>query len=189
MKKLFVFTLMLFASRLLMAQIPYVKVEDHLTKYEQLTQQTGVQCKISDYDISVLFAQLFHNMETSVRSVEVDGTVNYFYRMYRKEVKEQPAIEALVAYDDFVVIDKVLESMIEEERKDRNARKDYYETFYRTDDGFQIGYSINNRQTNWYIVQDRYTENKVFFDSGTKLKDHFKKALAKFEEVMKKNGK
>jgi hypothetical protein len=104
-------------------------------------------------------------------------------------MKEQPAMEAFVAYDDFVEIDKVLEYMIEEERKDRNARKDYCENFYRTEDGFQLGYSIKNRQTNWFIVMDRYGEKKVSFDNVTKLKDHFKKALSKFEEVEKKNGK
>ena len=79
--------------------------EEHKTKYEQLTQQTNVQCKISDYDISTLYAQLFHDFETSVRVVVVDGSALYFYRIYRKETKEQPAIEALVAYDDFVEIE------------------------------------------------------------------------------------
>lgn len=188
MKKLFVLAMMLLASRFLLAQVTYVKVDNRLTKYEQLTQQTGVQCKITDYDIATLFAQLFHDMETSVRSVDVEGSVHYFYRISQKEMKEQPAMEAFVDYDDFVEIDKVLESMIEEERKDRNARKDYCENFYRTEDGFQLGYSIKNRQTNWFIVMDRYSEKKVSFDSVTKLKDHFKKALAKFEEVRKKNG-
>lgn len=188
MKKLFVLAMMLLASRFLLAQVAYVKVEDRLTQYEQLTQQTGVQCKITDYDIATLYAQLFHDMETSVRSVDLEGSVHYFYRIYRKEIKEQPSMEAFVAYDDFVEIDRVLELMIEEERKDRSARKDYCENFYRTDDGFQIGYSIKNRQTNWFIVLDRYSEKKISFDSAIKLKDHFKKTLAKFEEVKKKNG-
>ena len=185
MKKLFALTLMLLAGRLLVAQVPYVRIEDRQTKYEQLTQQTGTLCKITDYEIST---QLFNNIETSVRSVVVDDAVRYFYRIYRKEKEERPAFVALVAYDDLVELNRELESMIEEERKDRNARKDYCETFYRTEDGFQIGYFIKNRQTNWYLVQDRYSQNKVFFDSGTKLKDHFKKAMTKFEEVMKKNG-
>ena len=188
MKKLIVITMMLLASRLLLAQVTYVKVEDHLTKYEQLTQQTGVQCKITDYDIATLYAQLFHDLETSIRCVDVEGSVRYFYHIRRKETKEQPAMEAFVAYDDFVEIDRVLESMIEEEHKDRSARNDYCENFYRTEDGFQLGYSIKNRQTNWFIVLDRYSEKKVSFDSATKLKDHFKKALAKFEEVKKKIG-
>lgn len=188
MKKLVVLAMMLLASRLLLAQVTYVKVEDRLTKYEQLTQQTDVQCKITDYDIAILYAQLFHDMETSIRSVDVEGSVRYFYHIRRKETKEQPAMEAFVAFDDFVEIDKVLELMIEEERKDRSARKDYCENFYRTEDGFQLGYYIKNRQTNWYIVLDRYGEKKVPFDNVTKLKDHFKKTLAKFEEVKKKNG-
>lgn len=188
MKKLVVLAMMLLASRLLLAQVTYVKVEDRLTKYEQLTQQTGVQCKITDYDIATLYAQLFHDMETSVRCVDVEGSVRYFYHIRRKEMKEQPAMEAFVAYDDLVEIDRVLESMIEDERKDRSARKDYCENFYRTEDGFQLGYSIKNRQTNWFIVMDRYSEKKISFDSATKLKDHFKKALAKFEEVEKKYG-
>ena len=166
MKKLLFLAMILLAGKLLLAQTPYVRVDDYQTKYEQLTHQTRVQCKITDYAISTLYAQLFDGLETSVRTVEVEGAVQYFYRIYRKEVKEQPA----------------------EEHKDKNARKDYYETFYRTDDGFQIGYSIKSRQTHWYLVLDRYSEDKVFFDSVTKLKDHFKKALAKFEEVKKKNG-
>ena len=188
MKKLVVLAMMLLASRLLLAQVTYVKVDDRLTKYEQLTQQTGVQCKITDYDIAILYAQLFHDMETSIRSVDVEGSVRYFYHIRRKEMKEQPAVEAFVAYEDFVEIDRILESMLEEERKDWSARKDYCENFYRTEDGFQLGYSIKNRQTNWFIVMDRYSEKKISFDSATKLKDHFKKALAKFEEVEKKNG-
>ena len=162
-------------------------MEDHQTKYEQLTRRTDIQCRIVDYNITTLFAQLFHDLETSVRSVDVDGSVRYFYRIYRKETKNEPAVEALVAYEDFVEIDKIFETMIEEERKDRSARKDYCENFYRTDDGFQIGYRIKNRQTDWYIVLNSYSENEVFFDNGTKLKDHFKKALVKFEEVKKKN--
>ena len=188
MKRVVLLAVMLLAGRLLLAQTPYVRVDDHQTKYEQLTQQKGVQCKITDYEIPTQYAQLFHDTEISVRTVDVDGALRYFYRFYRKEVKEQPAVEVFVAYDDFVDIDSALESMIAEEHKDKNARKDYYETFYRTDDGFQIGYSIKSRQTHWYLVLDRYSEDKVFFDSGTKLKDHFKKALAKFEEVKKKNG-
>ena len=188
MKKLFVLTLMLFASRLLLAQVTYVRVDDYQTKYEQLTHQKGVMCKITDYEIAKVYAQLFNDMETYVRSVEVDGNVRYFYRIYRKEIKEQPVMEAFVAYDDFVEIESALESMIEEEHKDRSARKEYCEAFYSTEDGFQLGYSIKNRQTNWFIVLDRYSEKKINFDSGTKLKDHFQKALAKFEEMKKKNG-
>ena len=188
MKRVVLLAVMLLAGRLLLAQTPYVRVDDYQTKYEQLTHQTGVKCKITDYAISTLYAQLFDGLETSVRTVEVEGAVQYFYRIYRKEVKEQPAVEVFVAFDDFVELDRVLESMIAEEHKDKNARKDYCENFYRTDDGFQIGYSIKSRQTHWYLVLDRYSEDKVFFDSVTKLKDHFKKALAKFEEVKKKNG-
>ena len=70
MKKLFVLALMLLAGRLLMAQIPNVRVENHLSKYEQLTRQTGVQCKITDYALNT---QIFHDMEISVRSVEMEG--------------------------------------------------------------------------------------------------------------------
>lgn len=189
MKKLFFLVMMLLASNLLLAQITHVKVEDRLTKYEQLTLQSGVQYKITDYDIVTQNSQPFHDVETSVRMVEMEDVVSYFYRINRKEMKEQPAVEAFMTYDDFVTIDKILESMIAEEHKDRSARKDYCETFYRTDDGFIIGYSIKNRQTNWYFVLDYYNKDKLFFDSGTKLKEHFKKALAKFEEVKKKNGK
>ena len=188
MKRVVLLAVMLLAGRLLLAQTPYVRVDDYQTKYEQLTHQTRVQCKITDYAISTLYAQLFDGLETSVRTVDVEGAVQYFYRIYRKEVKEQPAVEVLVAYHDFVEINRVLELMIAEEHKDRNARKDYFENFYRTDDGFVVGYSMKSRQTSWYLVLDRYNEDKVFFDSGTKLKDHFKKALAKFEEVKKKNG-
>ena len=189
MKKVFVFTMLLLAGRLLLSQVPYVKVDDHQTKYEQLTQQKGVQCRITDYEIPTQYAQLFHDAEISVRTVDVDSTLRYFYRFYRKEVQEQPAVDVFVAYDDFVEINRVLELMIAEERKDKSARKDYCENFYRTDDGFVVGYSMKSRQTSWYLVLDRYNEDKVFFDSGTKLKDHFKKALAKFEEVKKKKGK
>ena len=155
MKKLLFLAMILLAGKLLLAQTPYVRVDDYQTKYEQLTHQTRVQCKITDYAISTLYAQLFDGLETSVRTVEVEGAVQYFYRIYRKEVKEQPAVEVLVAYDDFVDIDSALESMIAEEHKDKNARKDYYETFYRTDDGFQIGYSIKSRQTHWYLVTSK----------------------------------
>lgn len=188
MKKLFLITMLLLASRLAMAQVPYVRVEEHQTRYEQLTRQLGIQCKIGDYAISTLYAQLFHDLETSVRVVDIDGEPLYFYHIYRKETKEHPAIEAFVAYDDLVEVERKLESLIEEERKDRGVRKDYCENFYRTEDGFQIGYYMKNRQTNWYMVMDRYSDTKVIFDNVTKLKDHFKKALAKFDEVKKKNG-
>lgn len=188
MKRLLVLVMLLLAGKFLLAQVPYVRVDGHQTKYEQLIQQTGVQCKVTDYEIATLYAQLFQNMETSVRMVETEGIVRYFYRIYRKEVKEQPAVETFVSYDDFVELSQNLELMIAEERKDRSARKDYCENFYRTDDGFVIGYYIKNRQTSWYLVLDRYKEDKIVFDSGTKLHDHFKKALAKFEEVRKKNA-
>lgn len=188
MKKLIVIAALLFAGRLLMAQAPYVKVDEFQTKYEQMTRQNGIRCHLADYDIATLYARLFHDMETSVRTVETDGSVRYFYRIFRKETKEKPAVEVFVAYEDFLEISDLLDSMMEEERKERNVRKDYSESFYRTEDGFQIGYYVKNRQTNWYIVMDRYGEEKVFFDSVSKLKDHFKKALAKFEEVKKKNG-
>ena len=109
MKKLLVLTLMLLAGRLLLAQVTYVRVDDYQTKYEQLTHQTGVQCKITDYEIAKVYAQLFNDMETSVRVVEVEGSVRYFYHIYRKEIKEQQVMEAFVAYDDFVEIESVLE--------------------------------------------------------------------------------
>lgn len=188
MKKLIVIAALLFGGRLLMAQAPYVKVDEFQTKYEQMTRQNGIRCHLADYDIATLYARLFHDMETSVRTVETDGSVRYFYRIFRKETKEKPAVEVFVAYEDFLEISDLLDSMMEEEREERNVRKDYSESFYRTEDGFQIGYYVKNRQTNWYIVMDRYGEEKVFFDSVSKLKDHFKKALAKFEEVKKKNG-
>ena len=189
MKKLIVIAALMLAGSFLTAQVHYVRVDDHQTKYELLTQQMGVRCRISDFAVSTLFAQPFRNMETAVRTVDVDGDVAYFFRVYRKETKELSAAEAFVAYEDFVEIDRELESMMEEERKDRSARKDYCENFYRTDDGFQVGYYIQNRQTNWYVVMGRHAGEKIHFDNVARLKEHFEKALAKFDEMKKKEGK
>ena len=188
MKKLLFLGLLLLAGHLSMAQVSYVKMADQQTKYEQLTRQGGVQCRIQDYNLPMLYGMYFHDLETSVRCVEVNGTERYFYRIYQKEMKEEPSAEALVAYEDFEEIQKFFEAMVTEEHKERSQRKDYFENCYRTNDGFQIGYRTKNRQTEWFIVIDRYSEKRIFFEGNNRLKENLQKAKAKFEEVKKQKG-
>ena len=121
-------------------------------------------------------------------SVEVNGSERYFYRIFQKEMKEEPSAEALVAFEDFEEIQKVFEAMVAEELKERSQRKDYFENCYRTSDGFQIGYRTKNRQTEWFIVIDRYSEKRVMFDGNSRLRENLQKAKAKFEEVKKQRG-
>ena len=173
MKKLLFLGLLLLASGLSMAQVSYVKMADQQTKYEQLTRQGGVQCRIQDYNLPMLYGMYFHDLETSVRCVEVNGSERYFYRIYQKEMKEEQT---------------VFEAMVAEELKERSQRKDYFENCYRTSDGFQIGYRTKNRQTEWFIVIDRYSEKRVMFDGNSRLRENLQKAKAKFEEVKKQRG-
>jgi hypothetical protein len=189
MKKLFVLIMLLVASQFLFAQTTYVKVVDRQTKYEQLTKQTSTQCRFEDHNLPTLYGMQSRELETSVRCVNADGTVSYFYRICTKEKKDVPSTQALVAFDDFVELNQMLETMLEQEKSDRTSRKDYAENVYTTSDGFQLGYGTKNRNTDWFIVFGPYSEDRIYFENGTRLKDNFQKALKKVDELKKKNDK
>ena len=186
MKRVLIFAMLLLAGRALMAQVPYVRIEDRQTQYETLTKQRGAQYRIMDYEFSTMNLHQSLALEPSVRSLEVKGSTYYFYRLAQKATNGEPAIEVLITQEDLVELNNKIEAMIGEEKSDRSLRKDYIENCYTTPDGFQIGYCIKSRDTNWFVVFGPYSEERVFFDNINRLKDGFQKALKKIDEFQKK---
>ena len=188
MKKHFILALMLLTCGVMFAQVPYVRIEERQTTYETLIKQPGVQCRIVDENLPALYGLQSQELEVAVRSVQVKGTMHYFYRLLPKATHDKPETAVLVTYEDLVELNRILETMIGEERSDRSSRKDYAENIYTTSEGFQIGYCTKSRNTSWFIVLGPYNETRIYFENGTRLKESFQKALAKVDELRRKTA-
>ena len=94
----------------------------------------------------------------------------------------------MIEYSDLVEINKALTKLLSEVDADCESNPDYLENRFITDDGFRIGYYIENGKANWFVRLERYSKSTVFVKKEI-LAENFPAAQKKIEELKATNGK
>lgn len=154
--------------------------EKQQTKFEQLASKTG---KISKF-VDVKMPRLSY-LETSIRTVLGEQENQYFYRIEKPETSTTNSRIAMIEYSDLVEINKALTKLLSEVDADCESNPDYLENRFITDDGFRIGYYVDNGKANWFIRLERYGKSTVFIKKEV-LAECFPQAQKKIEELKNK---
>lgn len=151
--------------------------EKQQTKFEQLASKTG---KLSKF-VDVKMPRLGY-LETSIRTVLGEQENKYFYRIEKPETSTTNERIAMIEYSDLVEINKALTKLLSQVDADCNSNPDYLENRFITEDGFRIGYYVDNGKANWFIRLERYGKSTVFIKKE-ELAKNFPLAQQKIEEL------
>ena len=94
----------------------------------------------------------------------------------------------MIEYSDLVEINKALAKLLNEVDSDCLSNPDYLENRFITEDGFRIGYYVNDGKANWFVRLDRYGKSTVFIKKEV-LAENFPAAQKKIEELKTSYGK
>ena len=157
--------------------------EKKQTKFEQFASKTGKISKFVDVNMPKL-----GYLETSIRTILGEDKNAYFYRIEKPETSSTNSRIAMIEYSDLVEINKALTKLLSEDASDCASNPDYLENRFITEDGFLIGYYVNNGKANWFIRLERYSNSTVFLKKEV-LAENFPAAQKKIEELKATNGK
>jgi len=180
MKKLLFLAVCLFTTTIVFAQDDSEKKQ---TKFEQFASKTGKISKLVDVNMPKL-----GYLETSIRTILGEDKNVYFYRIEKPETSSTNSRIAMIEYSDLVEINKALTKLLSEDASDCTSNPDYLENRFITEDGFRIGYYVNNGKANWFIRLERYNNSTVFLKKEV-LAENFPAAQKKIEELKVTNGK
>lgn len=158
--------------------------EEKLTKFEQVSSETGRILKFQDVKLPSIPVTMGPDLKASVRLVMGDQEF-FFLRIEKPETSSSIARIAMIEYSDLVEINKALATLSAAIEDDLEAKPDYLENEFVTEDNFIIGYYISYNKTNvinkahWFIKIDggyaylRNTEEvlKVFSDAQRKAEE------------------
>ena len=161
------------------------KEDKQLTKFEQISSQTGKIVKFQDVKMPGISQSYGGVLKTSVRLVMGENDV-FFYRIEKPETSSSLGKIAMIEYSDLVEINKALETLSSAVDSDISANPDYLENKFRTEDGFEIGYYISNGKANWFIKLERYSSSTVFPKNQEEVIKAFSEAQKKIEDLQSK---
>ena len=153
------------------------------TKFEQLASKTGSILKFADVKMPRL-----SYLETSIRIIMGEQINEYFYRIEKPETSRSLEKIAMIEYSDLVEINKALKKLLSEVENDCASNPDFLENKFITEDGFRIGYYVDNGKDNWFIKLEPFGESTVFIKKEV-LAEQFPAAQRKIEELKASYGK
>ena len=161
-----------------------------LTKFEQIYSQTGRLVKFQDINMQKVPSS-FSVLKASIRVV-MGETDTYFLRLEKPETSSSIARIAMIEYTDLVEINKALVKLCESVEEDLEAKPDYLENKFRTDDGFETGYYVSqmyqsgNYVAKWYVKLERSSKSVVQIKSQEDLLKLFSDALVIIKDLQSK---
>ena len=161
------------------------KGDKQLTKFEQISSQTGKIVKFQDVKMPGIALSFGGVLKASVRLVMGEDDA-FFYRIEKPETSSSLGKIAMIEYSDLVEINKALETLSSAVDSDIAANPDYLENKFRTEDGFEVGYYVSNGKANWFISLERYSSSTVFPKSKEEVINAFSEAQKKIEELKSK---
>lgn len=151
------------------------------TKMDVFASKTGVIMKFVDYTLPDLKVS-YGVAETRVRKLLSEGQTMYFYQISKKGQYDTKT--ASIAYEDLLEVMKAYTSLKSEAEKDLVSNPDYLENKFVTDDGFKLGYYINNGKITWYLVLEKYgSGNTIYIKDISDLDSALNGAKQKIEEL------
>lgn len=156
--------------------------EKKQTKFEEFSSKTGSIIKFVDVKMPKIIFSILGSLDASIRIFKSENNV-YFYRLEKPETSSSTEKIAMIEYSDLVEINKALTKLASEVDSDIATNPDYLENFFRTVDGFQVGYYVRKGEANWYIKLERYSNSTVYIKNQKVVIDAFKNAQAKIEKL------
>lgn len=181
--------ILLFIAALFSLSMMYAQENDEtkkMTKFEEFSSKTGSITKFVDVDMPNIQQSIFGTLGAGIRTIIGSEENVYFYRIEEPETKSSISHVAMIEYSDLVEINKALDRLVSEVNSDVQNNPDYLENKFITEDGFQIGYYVSKSKAQWFIKLERYTSSTVFVKNAEILKQRFKEAQSKIEELKNK---
>ncbi len=161
------------------------KEDKQLTKFEQISSQTGKIVKFQDVKMPNIALSFGGVLKAGIRLVMGENEA-FFYRIEKPETSSSLGRIAMIEYSDLVEINKALETLSSAVDSDLEANPDYLENKFRTVDGLEVGYYVSNGKANWFIKLERYTSSTVFPRNKEEIINSFLEAQSKIESLMEK---
>lgn len=153
--------------------------KDVATKMEQFSSKTGTILKFIDYKLPDIKLNV-GIAECRVRKITSAGETKCFLQISKEGQYDTKT--ASIAYEDLLEIIKALQTLKQETSSDAEINPDYLENKFITEDGFQLGYFINNGNIRWYLVLEKYgSGNTVFVRDVSVIENLFTSAKDKIE--------
>lgn len=184
MKKIVIVLAILFSTTVAFAQKSNSENKE-LTKFEQISSQTGRIVKFQDVKTPNISLSFGGFLRASIRLVMGDKD-SFFYRIEKPETSSSISRIAMIEYSDLVEINKALVTLSASVDSDLQANPDYLENKFRTEDGLEVGYYISNGKANWFIKLERYSNSTVFPKNQDEIINSFSEAQTKIEELKSK---
>lgn len=153
------------------------------TKMEIFTSKTGTILKFSDIQLPSLVTK-YESIETRIRTVTSSGVNSFFYQIIKKG--KYGSSTASIEYSDLIEIIKAINILKEQVTIDIASNPDYLENKFISQDGFEVGYYIDNGASVWYIKLERYgSDNTVFIDDVNTIVGSMNAAKDKIDTIKK----
>lgn len=185
MKLLSVLSMFVIVVSFLLSQDVKEIAKTNETKLDVFASKTGSLIKSIDYplpNISTSFGQV---VEARVRKLIRGNEVKYFFQISCEG--KYSTKTASIEYADLLEVLKAFSSLKTEAILDA-LDKLYVENKFITEDGFQLGYYVNEGKSHWYMKLEKYgsgSENMVFLNNSTSVEQVLNGAKNKIEELMK----
>lgn len=157
-------------------EVPENKVE---TKFDKFVSSYGTFVQFAEYNLPNLKLDGGWINYTKIR-VFTDLNTNSKTCFLRLRSGYANRIES-IAYEDLV---KILEAIpkLKEIASTAQQQGEYMETFVRSEDGFKIGFYMENNKITWYLTIDYQTRT---FKKDFDFESAFVEAKNKMEDLMK----
>lgn len=154
-----------------------------ITKMDLYNSKTGSIIKFTDTKISWI-KTISGSVEARVRKVQSGGNPDYFYQIIKQGKYTNST--ASIEYSDLLEVMKAIALLREELKKDIISKPNYLENKFVTNDGFYIGYFINEGDISWYLKLDKYSsDSTIFLESIDSFDVLAIEAKSKIEELKK----
>ncbi|WP_242156370.1 hypothetical protein [Aestuariivivens sediminis] len=160
MKHLQIFIILLVTSLSIHSQDLKNESENVKTKMDAFASKTGVITKFIDFNLEDLKSSYGIKIDTRIRKVNSGSLESYFYQIIKPGKYSNST--ASIEYSDLLELIKAIEVLENNESEDVISNPDYLENKFITEDGFQLGYYVNNGKSKWYLKLEKYgSDNTV----------------------------
>lgn len=149
--------------------------------YEKFLSDQGTMITKDFYNMPSL-ASTYQKVEAKVVKLTSGKGAQYFYSLSIKAKYGDKS--AIIAKQDLIEISKALDTVIERSKKETATELEYRERYFETNDGFKIGYYQKGTEQTFFADLDDYqSEDTVFFDDFSSLKEAVNQAVAKISSL------
>lgn len=151
------------------------------SKMLDFVSKTGVLIKFEDYNLPNLKSK-YGIANVKIRKIYSGNEEKFFLQISNKG--KYGANNASVAHEDIREIQKAITTLKNQSTEDMISKSDYLENKFVTDDGFEVGYLVNNGKITWYLTLEKNSSGStLFFKDLTSTIEMFNSSITKIEKL------